>query len=67
MDSPGNICKIKAFGKRLTEKSVVLRNIDSVFPSNDAEMLSHNLYFPKSKGKWILNWHNKKDDLSLSP
>jgi hypothetical protein len=30
-------------------------------------LLSRNLYLPKSKGKWILNWHNKEDDLSLSP
>jgi hypothetical protein len=29
--------------------------------------LSRNLYLPKAKGKWILNWRNKEDDLSLSP
>jgi hypothetical protein len=32
---------------RLTEK-VSLGNIDLVFTDNDAKMLSHNLYFPKS-------------------
>jgi hypothetical protein len=67
VDSQGNICKINAFGKRLTKKESSLRNIDSVFPDHGAKMLSHNLYLPKSKGKWILNWHNKEYDLSLSP
>jgi hypothetical protein len=35
--------------------------------STSYHLLSHNLYFPKAKGKWILNWCNKEDDLSLSP
>jgi hypothetical protein len=29
-------------------------------------LLSRNLYLPKAKGKWILNWRNKEDNLSLS-
>jgi hypothetical protein len=30
-------------------------------------LLLHNLYLPKAKGKWILNWRNKEDVVSLSP
>jgi hypothetical protein len=50
VESPGKLCKVKDFEERLTEKSVVLRRIDSVFPDNDAKMLSHNLYFDRRKG-----------------
>jgi hypothetical protein len=49
VESPGKLCKIKAFEERLTEKVSSLRRIDSVFPDNDAKMLSHNLYLPKSQ------------------
>jgi hypothetical protein len=59
VESPGKLCKIKALRERLTEK-VSLRNIDSVFPDNDAKMLSHNLYFPKAQGKWMQDWHNRE-------
>jgi hypothetical protein len=50
VESPGKLCEEKALRERLTEK-VSLRNIDSVFPDNDAKMLSHNLYLPKAQGK----------------
>ena len=36
MDSLGKFLKMKALRERLTEK-VSLRNIDSVFPGNDAK------------------------------
>ena len=36
MESPGNICKMKALRENLTEK-VSLRNIESVFLDNDAK------------------------------
>jgi hypothetical protein len=54
----GKLCKIKDFEEKTYRKSVVLRNIDSVFPDNCAKMLSHNLYLPKAQGKWIKNWRN---------
>jgi hypothetical protein len=50
VESPRKLHKIKALRERLIEK-VSLRNIDSVLPNNDAKMLSHDLYFPKSQSK----------------
>jgi hypothetical protein len=49
VESPGKLCKVRAFEERLTEKVSSLRRIYSVFPDNNAKMLSHNLYFPKSQ------------------
>jgi hypothetical protein len=51
VESPGKLCKIKAFEEKDYRKSVVLRNIDSVFPDDDVKMLSHNLYLPKAQCK----------------
>jgi hypothetical protein len=52
VESLGKLCKMKALRERLIEK-VSLRNIDSMFPGNDAKMLSHNLYLPKAQDKWM--------------
>jgi hypothetical protein len=51
VESPGELCKVRDFEERLTEKVSSLRRIDSVFPDNDAKMLSHNLYIPKIQRK----------------
>jgi hypothetical protein len=48
MESPGKLCKIKDFGEKAYRKSVVLRNIDSMFPDNGDKMLLRNLYLTKS-------------------
>jgi hypothetical protein len=62
----GKLSEVKALDKGLPKKCRS-RKIDSMIPNNGAKMLSRNLYFPKAKGRWILNWCNKEDDLSLSP
>ena len=60
MDSPGKICKIKILEERLIEKVSSLRRIDSVFPDNDAKMLSHNLYFDRRERQMKTNWRNER-------
>jgi hypothetical protein len=44
VESAGKLCKIKTLEERLTEKVLSFRRNDSVFPGNNAKMLSHSLY-----------------------
>ena len=49
VESPSKLGKVRTFEENSYREVSSLRRIDSVFPDNDAKMLSRNLYFPKSQ------------------
>ena len=49
VESPGKLGKVRTFEEKSYREVSSCRRIDSVFPNNDAKMLSHNLYLFQGK------------------